>query len=86
MKTIKKVTLVQESISPRKPRIRRINEERTTGAERSLENSWLKDFRSTGFHKIRLTKDEEYELLNFDGNFNWCYDKYPWFGCRYTNV
>ena len=63
MKTIKKVTLVQESISSRKPRSRRMNEERTTGAERSLENSWLKDFRSTGFHKVRLTKDEEYELL-----------------------
>lgn len=63
MKTIKKVTLVQESISSRRPRSRRMNEERTTGAERSLENSWLKDFRSTGFHKVRLTKDEEYELL-----------------------
>lgn len=63
MKTVKKVTLIQESISSRKPRKRRMNEGRTTGAERSLENSWLKDLRSTGFHRVRLTKEEEYELL-----------------------
>lgn len=63
MKTIKSVTNIQEQISSRKPKKRRMNEERMSSAERSLENSFLKDFRSTGFHKIRLSKEEEYELL-----------------------
>lgn len=35
-----------------------------SAGERSLENSWIKDIRSTGYNKVRLTKDQEQQLLH----------------------
>lgn len=65
MKTVIKVNEVENSLKARIGKKRRMNESVGKSAgERSLENSWMKDLRSTGYHKVRLTKDEEQKLLH----------------------
>ena len=65
-KTVIRVNAIDESLKEvRHARRKHVNEALVqSAAERSLENSWIKDLRSTGYNKVRLTKEQEQDLLH----------------------